>query len=75
MDIILCCCILHNVAIKWDSNKCPQDQGEHVDNEEIVLVDDNLDNEFIRAQGALVRDNLRLEMPPPSASERRRMNM
>ena len=79
MAIILTCCILHNVAIKWDAEDPPDDAEDSDEDEEgveeDVIIDDDLDNARIRAQGAMVRENLRENMPPPTASERRRINM
>ena len=81
MDIILSCAILHNIAIAWKSEEPEeeeqQDEQDVDENEavDIVVIDDALDNASIRARGAVVRENLCHQMPPPSASERRRLNI
>ena len=75
-EIILCCSILHNIAIKWRAEE-PEEDDEEEDYgwDRVAVIDDELDNAIIRARGAMVRDNLRLQMPPPTPSELRRLNL
>ena len=87
MDLILCCCILHNIAVKWNieevGDEDPDDdmeEGEEGEEEEeqdgvVQIMDDAVDNATTRARGALLRDNLRAQMPPPTGAERRAMNV
>ena len=80
MDIVLCCAILHNIAIEWRSDEPEEEEEEEEDlnadeDQDIEVIDDDLDNAAIRARGAIVRENLRQQMPPPSVSERRMLNI
>ena len=80
LDIILACCILHNVALEWgedqeDDDDSEEDSDEESESEEEVdIQDDELNNDNIRERGARLRENLRENMPPPTASESRRLN-
>ena len=52
MDIILCCCILHNIAIKWNADEPPEEEVENdgdEEDEDETVIDDELDNALIRA--------------------------
>ena len=85
LDIILACCILHNIRVKWGSfdpeedKERDEDEDEQDENEEemddIDLIDDEINNVAIRARGAVLRDNMRNSMPPPTASEMRRIRL
>ena len=81
MDIILCCCILHNIAVKWNIGEVGEEDPDDDDMEEeeqdgdVQIMDDVVDNATTRANGSLLRDNLRAQMPQPTTAERRAMNI
>ena len=85
LEIILACCILHNIRVKWglfdpeededEDEDEQQDENEGEEMDDIDLIDDDLNNVAIRARGAVLRENMRNNMPPPTASEMRRIRM
>ena len=78
IDAILSCAILHNLCVKWGQPMPEEDDdGPQPDFDPLravrVVYNPN-DRQMVRVQGEIVRDNLRRNMPPPSASERRKIN-
>ena len=84
MEIILTCCILHNILIKWgleedededeedenvEGNDDDNDENEDEEDNDVEVIDDDLDNATIRARGAVVRENMKDNMPPPTPAE------
>ena len=76
MDTILACSILHNIAVKWGIGEPDVDDDDEEEEQEVaILEEDELDNALIRARGSVLRENLRRQMPPPTESESRRLNL
>ena len=71
MDIYLAICILHNIALLW---KIPELHGplERKDNQ-ILIMEEDEERPEVRATANIIRDRLLANMPPPTASERRRL--
>ena len=80
LEVTLATAVLHNLSVLWRE---PLPDGHNVDippeimndqQGQVVVVDMDLDRAAIRAEGDLVRDRLRQNMPPPTQRERRIMN-
>ena len=71
MDISLAVCILHNIAILW---KMPELHGPlEEDDDDILILEEDQERPEVRARANIIRDRLRQNMPPATASERRRI--
>ena len=69
MAISLCVCILHNIAITWDMPDPPPGEDPEEPEEEVILLEEDLERAEVRARGSVLRDRLKNNMPPATASE------
>ena len=74
MKIALCCCILHNVSVKWGIEE-PPDDDQRDEDDDIIIVDDDVGRAAVRARGEVIRDRMRVNMPPPTRSESAKMGI
>ena len=74
--------VLHNVSILWENlfplednpdAEFPPIPPEWQDGNEVVVVQEPRGRAAIRAEGDVVRDRLRQNMPGPTRAERRKM--
>ena len=71
MDISLAVCVLHNIAILW---KMPELHGPLADDDHgVLIIEEDQERPDVLARANILRDRLRANMPPPTASERRRL--
>ena len=68
MAISLCVCILHNIATTWNMPEPPPGEPEEAEGE-VLLLEDDMERAEVRARGSVLRDRLKNNMPPATASE------
>ena len=76
MEVVLACCILHNIAIRWGievPEGVPEENDDNV--APVPVVQEFGDRATVRARGEVVKSRLREQMSLLTASERRKLNL